>query len=75
MVITGLRANGVTSDIVGINSNYGDVATISSSCGVSKKVCQEFKGILKADGGESTKLTTTSSCKGVQGTLAKLPAC
>ncbi|CZR65910.1 related to pectate lyase [Phialocephala subalpina] len=76
VVISGLKANGVTADVVGINSNYGDTATISGSCGKSvKHVCQEFKGILKSDGGESPKLSSTSSCLGAQGKLSTLPAC
>lgn len=75
-IITGLKANGVTADVVGINSNYGDVATISGSCGKGvKHVCQEFKGILKSDGGESPKLSSTANCQGAQGKLSTLPAC
>jgi hypothetical protein len=55
---------------------YGDTATISGSCGKVSHVCQEFKGIdKKTDKGESPKLTSTSSCLGAQGKLAKLPTC
>lgn len=64
----------MSSDLVGINSNYGDVATISGSCGVSKKVCQEYVGVTKGNG-KSEKTSTTASCKGAQGTLSKLPTC
>lgn len=76
VIIQNLKANGVTADVVGINSNYGDIATISESCGQSiKHVCQEFKGILKSDGGESPKLSTTANCQGAQGKLNTLPTC
>lgn len=64
----------MTSDLVGINSNFGDVATISGSCGESKKVCQEFKGVNKGDG-DSSKVSTVNNCKGDQGRLSKLPSC
>ncbi|KAI6708134.1 hypothetical protein PZA11_004601 [Diplocarpon coronariae] len=76
VVIRNLRANGVNSDIAGINSNYGDTATVSGSCGSTKKVCQEFTGIDKAKtSGDSPKLTSNGACLGAQGKLAKLPAC
>jgi len=77
VVITGLRANGVTADVAGINSNYGDTATISGSCGTGvKSVCQEFKGIdKKITSGESPKVDTEAACLGAQGKLASLPAC
>ncbi|KAG4417507.1 hypothetical protein IFR04_009390 [Cadophora malorum] len=76
VTITNLKANGVTADIAGINSNYGDVLTISGSCGTGvKNVCQEFKGILKSAGGESPKLTTKKNCRGAQGLLKTLPKC
>ena len=64
----------MSSDLVGINSNYGDVATISGSCGASKKVCQEYQGVVKGNG-ESPKVSTTANCRGAQGTLSKLPSC
>uniref|UniRef100_L2G952 Pectate lyase n=1 Tax=Colletotrichum fructicola (strain Nara gc5) TaxID=1213859 RepID=L2G952_COLFN len=51
-------------ELVGINSNYGDVATISNTCGSSvSKVCQEYKGVNKGSG-ESSKVSTTANCKG-----------
>jgi hypothetical protein len=74
VVISNIKVNGVTSDLVGINSNYGDTATISNSCGVSKKVCQEYKGVTKGNG-ESAKVSTTANCKGAQALLSKLPTC
>ncbi|KAH7123286.1 pectate lyase [Dactylonectria estremocensis] len=63
VVISNVKAKGV-STLVGINSNYGDTATISGSCGSSvKKVCQEFKGVEKGNG-DSPKVDTTANCKG-----------
>jgi len=76
VIIQNLKANGVTSDVAGINSNYGDTATISGSCGKVSHVCQEFKGIdKKKTKGDSPKLSSTGSCLGAQGKLAKLPSC
>lgn len=74
VVISNIKVNGVSSDLVGINSNYGDTATVSNSCGVSKKVCQEYKGVTKGSG-SSAKVSTTANCKGAQGQLSKLPTC
>lgn len=74
VVVDGVKAYGMTSDLVGINSNFGDTATISNSCGSTKKVCQEYKGVVKGSG-SSSKVDTTANCKGAQGKLAKLPAC
>ncbi|TKX19784.1 pectate lyase-like protein [Elsinoe australis] len=74
VVIENVKAFGMTSDLVGINSNYGDKATISGSCGTTKKVCTEYQGVSKGNG-ESKKLTTNANCGGAQGKLAKLPAC
>ncbi|EFQ25692.1 pectate lyase [Colletotrichum graminicola] len=63
VVIKNVKASNV-KELVGINSNYGDVATISSTCGSNvPKVCQEYKGVNKGSG-SSTKVTTTANCKG-----------
>ena len=74
MIVSNVQVKGMTSDLVGINSNYGDVATVSGSCGVSKKVCQEYKGVTKGNG-DSEKVSTVNNCKGDQGRLSKLPTC
>ncbi|RYP05526.1 hypothetical protein DL765_009815 [Monosporascus sp. GIB2] len=74
VVVQNVRVRGMTSDLVGINSNYGDTATISGSCGVSKKVCQEYKGVSKGNG-SSSKVSTTANCLGAQGKLSTLPPC
>ncbi|KPM42485.1 hypothetical protein AK830_g4032 [Neonectria ditissima] len=63
VIIQNVKAKGV-SNLVGINSNYGDTATISGTCGSSvKKVCQEFKGVEKGSG-KSEEVSTTANCKG-----------
>ncbi|KAF2853629.1 polysaccharide lyase family 3 protein [Plenodomus tracheiphilus IPT5] len=74
VIVENVRAYGVTSDLVGINSNFGDTAKISGSCGTTKKVCAEYKGVNKGNG-SSSKLDTNASCTGEQGKLAKLPTC
>lgn len=74
VIVENVRAYGLTSDLIGINSNFGDEATISGSCGQTKTVCQEYKGVNKGNG-SSSKVTTKDSCKGDQGLLETLPAC
>lgn len=74
VVVENVRAYGLTSDLIGINSNFGDEATISGSCGETKNVCQEYKGVNKGNG-SSSKVDTKTACKGAQGQLDTLPAC
>ncbi|KAF2627120.1 carbohydrate-binding module family 1 protein [Macroventuria anomochaeta] len=74
VIVENIRAYGMTSDLIGINSNFGDEATISGSCGETKNVCQEYKGVNKGSG-SSSKVDTKTSCKGAQGLLETLPAC
>jgi len=74
VIVENVKAYGITSDLIGINSNFGDTATISGSCGTTKAVCKEYKGVNKGSG-ESTKLTTNDKCYGAQGKLSKLPTC
>lgn len=74
VVVENVRAFGITSDLIGINSNFGDTATVSGSCGTTKSVCTEYKGVNKGSG-SSSKLTTKDKCLGAQGKLAKLPTC
>ncbi|CAJ0544089.1 Ff.00g040770.m01.CDS01 [Fusarium sp. VM40] len=63
VIVQNVKAKGV-SNLVGINSNYGDTANISGTCGTGvKKVCQEFVGVQKGNG-KSTEVDTTASCKG-----------
>jgi hypothetical protein len=74
VVVENVRAFGITSDLIGINSNFGDTATVSGSCGTTKSVCTEYKGVNKGSG-SSSKLTTKDKCLGTQGKLTKLPTC
>jgi hypothetical protein len=60
--------------LIGINSNFGDTASITGSCGTTKAVCREYKGVNKGDG-DSEKLDTNASCGGDQGKLKTLPEC
>ncbi|KAF3354949.1 hypothetical protein VdG1_04374 [Verticillium dahliae VDG1] len=73
VVVKNVKVSGLKSELVGINSNFNDVATVSGSCGTSSKVCQEYRGVAK--GSSSYKVTTTANCQGAQGKLANLPAC
>ncbi|KAJ4379540.1 hypothetical protein N0V86_004721 [Didymella sp. IMI 355093] len=74
VVVENVRAYGLTSDLIGINSNFGDEATVSGSCGATKTVCQEYRGVNKGNG-KSEKVDTKTACKGAQGLLATLPVC
>ncbi|CBX97807.1 hypothetical protein LEMA_P092160.1 [Plenodomus lingam JN3] len=75
VVVENVRVNGITTDLVGINSNFGDTATISGSCGsVKGRVCQEWTGVNKGNG-KSTKRDRDASCLGAQGKMIQLPAC
>lgn len=50
--------------LAGINSNYGDTATITGTCATSvKKVCTEFKG--NNSGKEPTEISSgpSNACK------------
>ncbi|KAH6689727.1 pectate lyase [Plectosphaerella plurivora] len=70
VIIQNVKASGVTT-LVGINSNFGDVSTVSGSCGSGvSKVCQEFRG-FNTGSSQAVKVSTTASCKG----QASLPAC
>jgi hypothetical protein len=74
VIVENVRAYGVTSDLIGINSNFGDTASITGSCGITKAVCREYKGVNKGNG-KSEKLDTNESCDGDQGKLETLPGC
>ena len=74
VVVSNVKAGNVKSDLVGINSNFGDVATIDGTCGVGKKPCQEYKGVPKGNE-EAIKVPTNANCRGAQGKLTTLPAC
>ncbi|KAF2127064.1 polysaccharide lyase family 3 protein [Dothidotthia symphoricarpi CBS 119687] len=76
VTVTGLRANGIRTNVAGINSNFGDSATISGSCGtVTGEICQQFNGVNP--GAESPEIAGKQRCLGAQGALARgtLPRC
>ncbi|KAF4304631.1 hypothetical protein SLS57_004147 [Botryosphaeria dothidea] len=75
VLVYGVELRNVTSDVVGINSNFGDTAYISNSCGAEiETVCQEFVGVEKGEG-ESEDVDSKDSCLGSQGQMETLPAC
>lgn len=65
VVINGVKASGGTV-LAGVNENYGDVATISNSCGSNvAKMCERYSGCDKSQGScESKKLGTGFNGKG-----------
>ncbi|KAJ4983072.1 pectate lyase [Stagonosporopsis vannaccii] len=74
VTIENVRASGMTSDLVGINNNFGDTATISGSCGSNNRdICENYLGI-EAGNGDGDDLNNNNGCSG-QGTLTALPAC
>lgn len=74
VIVENVKAFGLTSDLIGINPNFGDSATISGSCGQTKEVCADYQGVDKGNG-KSQRLNTKQSCNGPQGKLEKLPEC
>ncbi|KAF5020877.1 hypothetical protein F66182_7079 [Fusarium sp. NRRL 66182] len=70
VIVERVRARDVP-ELVGINGNYQDTASVSGSCGAGvKTVCQEWIGVEKGRG-QSTKSASTGKCRG----QASLPAC
>jgi len=68
------------STIVGINTNFGDVATIRNltlnNSGTSKtKICQVYKGVVKGQGSTSALGVefNTPNCQVGQGDVTLLP--
>lgn len=59
VIMSGVVVTGGTV-FAGVNSNYGDTATISDSCGAAPaKICQVYEGCDKAEGDcESEKQST-----------------
>ena len=78
--LTNVYAHDITSTIVGINSNYGDVATIrnltiNNSGTAKQKICQVFKGVTKGNG-SSTALGVefgTPACNVTQADVTLMP--
>ncbi|KAJ4986178.1 pectate lyase [Stagonosporopsis vannaccii] len=75
VVIQNVRASGMTSDLVGINNNFGDTATISGSCGSNNRdVCENYLGVERGNG-DGPAQDNNNGCLGAQGTATSLPAC
>jgi hypothetical protein len=78
--LTNVIARDIASTIVGINSNFGDVATIRgltlNNSGTGKtKICQVFKGVVKGSG-SSTALGVefnTPACQVSQADVTLMP--
>jgi hypothetical protein len=78
--VTNVIVRDVASTVVGINSNYGDVATIRNltvnNSGTGKtKICQVFKGVTKGSG-SSTALGVefnTPACQVSQADVVLMP--
>ncbi|KAJ4319429.1 hypothetical protein N0V94_003933 [Neodidymelliopsis sp. IMI 364377] len=74
VVVENVRASGMTSDLVGINPNFGDTATISGVCGSNNRdICAPYLG--REPGGDGPKQEGNAGCGGAQGTLSTTPAC
>nr|AKC92822.1 pecate lyase PL4813 [Alternaria brassicicola]AKC92823.1 pecate lyase PL4813 [Alternaria brassicicola] len=75
VVVENVRASGMTSDLVAMNPNFGDTATITRSCGSnSRVVCQPYTGVERGQG-DGPKMDNKDGCLGAQGLLNRLPAC
>ncbi|KZM28131.1 uncharacterized protein EKO05_0001145 [Ascochyta rabiei] len=71
--IDGVKASGGSATLVGINSNFGDTATITNSCVTGTKViCQEFEGT--SPGNEPQKISDGPSASCIY-TEADVNAC
>ena len=71
VVISNIKVNGVSSDLVGINSNYGDTATITNTCATgTKKICESFQGNNNGKEPKSLGAGPSKSC-----IYSSIPAC
>lgn len=76
VVLENVRANGMTSQLVAMNNNFGDTATITGSCaGSNFDPCQPYMGVERGQGESPIQRGSDAGCLGAQGTLARLPAC
>jgi hypothetical protein len=73
VIIDSVVADGGSATFVGINSNYGDTATITNSCITNTKtICEEFEG--NDTGDEPTEISTGISAACIY-TEADISAC
>lgn len=63
VIIDGVTASGGSATLVGINSNFGDTATITNSCITGTDlICQEFEGTSPGNEPESISSGPSSAC-------------
>ncbi|RYN40446.1 hypothetical protein AA0114_g11078 [Alternaria tenuissima] len=75
VVIENVRASGMTSDLVGINNNFGDTAVITGTCGSNNKdVCMNYLGVEKEAGRDGPPMKNNNGCSGL-GSIDSLPVC
>ncbi|KAL1801722.1 hypothetical protein ACET3X_002064 [Alternaria dauci] len=75
VVIQNVKASGMTSDLVAINANYGDTATITTTCGTENKdICQNYLGVEKEAGIDGPSQKNNVGCFGL-GTSNNFPTC
>ncbi|KAJ4982685.1 pectate lyase [Stagonosporopsis vannaccii] len=75
ITIENLRARNVQTNVVGINSNFGDITNVSGMCGiVSGEICQQSNGV---NGGNSDGISGKDNSRGAQGAIGQstLPRC
>ena len=58
-----MTASGGSAGLVGINSNFGDTATITNSCITATEViCQEFEGTSPGNEPQEISAGPSSAC-------------
>lgn len=64
VVIKNVKAYNAKSELVGINSNFGDTATISGVCAKSvKTICQEYTGTTPGNEPKKGSAGPSTACK------------
>lgn len=75
-MLEGVRASGMTSDLVGINPNFGDTATITSACGSGNQdICAPYNGIEAGNGDGGKIPNSNQGCLGLGAVNNFVPAC
>jgi len=75
VVVENVRASGMRSDFIGINSNFGDTATVSGVCGSNNRdICRPYQGIESGQNGGGSQ-SGNAGCLGAQGALDSFPTC
>lgn len=64
VVIKNVKAYNVKSELAGINSNFGDTATITATCAKSvKNICQEYTGTTPGNEPKKGSAGPSNACK------------